>query len=366
MVRNSFIIVLWGLLLLSPFTEKLSAQNFRLTAKIAGLSNGEVVLQDIAGNKILSTQMKHGNFSLASASFQEGLYLLKIGPRYTYKIYCKGEHVVLTGYLDPDTNSSPDMNVEGVEEHTRFYEILEQVLAEGNRYHAEMSGNCSRAKTQEERTKWITLLTNQNIHIAKYVSGIISKEENPYLSAAVALSFPGKYYEETLTVYEALDKTGKECVAGQSLEQLLSSRFVLANGQKAPDFELLDKDNQKVGLKNFAGKIVVLDFWASWCGPCRSELKYLKTVYEQFKDENIVFVSISLDDSRKEWLKAVKEEKIPWVNLWESKGFKNTDLKNTYRFASIPYIVLVDAEGKIVGKNLRRDNLKNKLQQILK
>lgn len=350
---------------MSPFTNRLSAQTFRLTAKIAGLSKGEVLLMDALGNQILSTEMKHGIFTLSSSTLEEGVYQLQIGAKFKYKIYCKGENGVLTGYLDPDTYSASDIDVKGVDEHTRYCDILEKVFLEDTRFFNEMSSHCVNSKTPKEKTKWITLLANKNIHIAEYVSEIIKLEENPYLAAAVAFSFPGKYYEEAFTVYDALTEKGKKCTSGQALSQILSKRFVLANGQKAPEFELLDVNNKKVGLKNFAGKVVVLDFWASWCGPCRSELKYLKTIYEQVKSKNIVFVSISLDDSRKEWIKVMNEEKIPWVNLWESKGFKKTDLKKTYDFSSIPYLVLVDENGKILGKNLRRDNLKNKLEKLL-
>ena len=126
----------------------------------------------------------------------------------------------------------------------------------------------------------------------------------------------------------------------------------LAEGKVAPEFSFPTPDGKKkLGPQDFKGKILVLDFWASWCGPCRAEIPHLKEAYKEYSNKGVAFFSVSIDKDDAAWRKAMKEENMPWAQAQAPKAGK--DVMKQYQFSGIPYILVLDKEGKIVAKNLR-------------
>jgi len=138
----------------------------------------------------------------------------------------------------------------------------------------------------------------------------------------------------------------------------------LAIGKEAPIFEFPTKEGKMVNLKEFRGKYLVVDFWASWCGPCRNEIPHMKELYEVYKGKDIEFLSVSIDKSKNAWKKAMRQEDMAWPQLQAPGSGK--DIMKEYQFSGIPYIILLDKEGKIVAKHLRSETLKEKLEEIFK
>lgn len=137
----------------------------------------------------------------------------------------------------------------------------------------------------------------------------------------------------------------------------------LAEGQIAPEFSFPTPDGKKnLGPQDFKGKFLVLDFWASWCGPCRQEIPHLKEDYKAFSDKGVAFFSVSIDKDGAAWRKAMKEENMPWAQAQAPKAGK--DVMKLYQFSGIPYILVIDKEGRIVGKNLRGKALTDKLEEL--
>lgn len=116
-------------------------------------------------------------------------------------------------------------------------------------------------------------------------------------------------------------------------------------------------------LRTLNGKILVLDFWASWCGPCRAEIPHLKEAYKEYSNKGVAFFSVSIDKDDAAWRKAMKEENMPWTQAQAPKAGK--DVMKQYQFSGIPYILVLDKEGKIVAKNLRGKALTDKLEELL-
>lgn len=125
----------------------------------------------------------------------------------------------------------------------------------------------------------------------------------------------------------------------------------------APDFELPDQNGKKIKLSSFRGKYVLLDFWASWCAPCRKKNKELNQYYPQLKEKNIEVISVSLDENRDKWLEAVSFDNISWLQLSDPSGFKESDTRKAYKIEQIPTVFLIDPEGIIVTKNPTVDEL---------
>ncbi len=137
-----------------------------------------------------------------------------------------------------------------------------------------------------------------------------------------------------------------------------------AIGVKAKDFSQPDVNGKMVSLSSFKGKYVLLDFWASWCGPCRAENPQVLKAYNQYKDKNFDILAVSLDDKKDNWLKAVKDDGMPWTQVSDLKGWKN-DAAGYYAITAIPQNFLINPEGVIVAKNLRGPALMKALEKFL-
>jgi len=137
-------------------------------------------------------------------------------------------------------------------------------------------------------------------------------------------------------------------------------------GKTAPEISLPDTDGRTVKLSSFRGKYVLVDFWASWCGPCRRENPNVVQAFNQFKNKNFTILGVSLDrpGQKEDWIKAIKEDNLTWTHISDLK-FWQSEVVPVYQVGSIPFNVLVDPDGKIVAENLRGNALGQKLQELL-
>ncbi|MBK9593205.1 MAG: TlpA family protein disulfide reductase [Crocinitomicaceae bacterium] len=136
-------------------------------------------------------------------------------------------------------------------------------------------------------------------------------------------------------------------------------------GGKAPEINLNDTNGKALPLSSLKGKVVLIDFWASWCMPCRQENPNVVRMYDKYKDKGFTVYSVSLDESKDAWLKAIKDDNLSWPNhVSDLKGWQSSAAA-LYSVTSIPATFLLDREGNIIAKNLRGPELEQKLQQVL-
>lgn len=203
--------------------------------------------------------------------------------------------------------------------------------------------------------------------LKNFSSAFIEKASSPVLTLYALGNFQrlsqqlGLKGYNNMEVTEIVNKASATFPSNTAIADLKKNQ----RSQQAPDFTQPDTTGAPVSLSSFRGKYVLVDFWASWCGPCRQENPNVVKAYNQFKDKNFTILGVSLDKNRDAWLQAIKNDGLAWNHVSDLK-YWNNEAAALYQVQSIPYNVLIDPMGKIIAEDLRGGDLINTLNSVLK
>ncbi len=213
--------------------------------------------------------------------------------------------------------------------------------------------------------KFKELQNEQKAVLAKFI------KQNPQsfasLDAVRSFAGPSPNYYEVMPLFNSLSASIQNTGNGRNYKAALEKLKVTSIGSVAPDFTQNDPSGKPISLSSFKGKYVLVDFWASWCGPCRQENPNVVKVYNQYKNKNFTVLGVSLDqpNGKDAWLKAIKDDGLTWNHVSDLQ-FWNNEAAALYGVRAIPENFLIDPKGKIIAKDLRGAELEQTLAQVLK
>ena len=341
-------------------------QNVVLQGKIENPSTGNIVLEEIQNNQVVPID----TFSLAGDNtFKETLKVTEPG---FYRLNLYGQQYV-TLVLDnedvkivADMNSSVPPKVEGSED-TNYLEEINRIV-QGNQQQVraleeqflEARKNDEQARMKALQEEYMALEDAKREKVKNAMRGMNSSIAQIY--GVNYLDKEGDFpFLDSLAT--RLKKDIPESKYVKDFTQGVDAMRATVVGQIAPEISLPNPEGEVKKLSDLRGNIVMIDFWAAWCGPCRRENPNVVKVYEKYKDKGFEIYGVSLDRKKEDWVKAIEKDNLTWTQVSDLSYF-NSEAARAYSVNAIPATVLLDKEGRIIARNLRGEALEQKLAEI--
>lgn len=374
---NLFIAV--AVLLVSACSDSSSdsSSNFELKGKMGNAHGDTLFLEQMGTDGLIGVDTaildENGEFTMNPTIAEIGFYRLKTSDRnFATFIFDTNQKVSITGDVADLGNT---YNVEGSEDSKLFWEI-NMTSAESYRKRDSLQKifqafvNITKMDSlridsmSNELEKPYTQLVNEH---NQYLKDFIEKHPTSFASlAAIQQLQPDEFMDTYFKLDDGLFSKYPNSKYIKAFHEGVASSRKIGIGTIAPEINMNTPEEKPLALSSLKGKVVLIDFWASWCGPCRAENPNVVRAYNKYKSKGFDIYSVSLDKDMDKWKQAIKADGLTWKNHVCDFKFWQSPVVALYNFNAIPTNVLIDGEGKILAKNLRGEALDKKLEEVLK
>lgn len=372
--RRNFLlilIVLIGCFIVTPMYAQTVTFKGTVTGDLKGYN--KIYLYNNVTDQSDSTTIKDGKFTIKIPFSVPTRYMFYLG----YALNVKGGFVPFGILVDESTTVHMKVNIKkGLSKAKvtgsvtqKLYEHFLKQLRRGQKKVQEKLKNKYGKKfvidPDKSSSKYKSYLEDKKRLSKRFIRSAFVNlvEQHPDSYASV---FVLNRYGKTLDVavlenlFNKVNSHLKQLHEGKELANLIQGMKAAQLGQTVANFAIPNSKGERVSIRQFRGKYVLLDFWASWCEPCIASFPHLRKVYNTYKNENFALISISIDKNKEAWLQALKKYSNPWLQLYDNKEIASSNFAVT----TIPATFLISPEGKIMAKGLRGKELTRKLKEI--
>ena len=340
-------------------------------------SKGEILyLEKLASQTPLRVDScvldEKGNFSFDNYVPTLGFYRIKISDQNfgmlvmdsTNKIHITGSAKDLGNTYKPEGSPDTKLFLE-YNEDTKGFQRQQDSLNEAFRFAMTTSGKMDSLRMDSlSKTFEGIYLKVVDSYCAKVAEKAKANANMFPTIIAIQPLDPEKYMDVFKAVDEGLMKKYPGNADVNMFHNMMAKMGASKAGSEAPEINLPDPSGKNIALSSLRGKVVLIDFWASWCGPCRKEMPNVVAAYKKYKSKGFEIYGVSLDKELQPWVEAIKKEGITWIQVSDLRYWDCVAAKQ-YNVQSIPFTLLLDKEGKIIAKDLRGDKLEAKLKELL-